>query len=124
MADVEIAKQPAGRRRIRATKTPEDILKDSHNQAILEYLTRHPKSPVADIAKKVGLERDTTQKRLNKLNELGALQRRYEVDLDALDFNNRYRMDIFVDPRELERSKKKLGHPTIPNLQERLARKL
>jgi DNA-binding Lrp family transcriptional regulator len=57
---------------------------------------------VADIARYVGLERDTTQKRISKLSDLGALQRRYEVDLDALGYTNRYLMDITVDPKELK----------------------
>jgi DNA-binding Lrp family transcriptional regulator len=126
MANTDNDKQKPRGKRTRATKKPADILGDELNQKILDWARRHPQSNVATIAKAVGLERDTTQKRLNKLTALGALQRHYQVDLDALGFTNRYRMDIFVDPRELEKetSIKALGHRTIPNLQERLARKL
>lgn len=95
-------KPPTKRRRKRATKSRQEFLEDPLNLKILEFVRRHPQSTVADIGRDAGMERDTTQKRINKLSDLGALQRRYEVDLDALGFTNRYLMDITVDPKELK----------------------
>jgi DNA-binding Lrp family transcriptional regulator len=96
------------------------------NLRILEFARRHPQSSVADIGRGVGLERDTTQKRINKLSDLGALQRRVDVNLDALGFVNRYLMDIMVDHKELKHPSnlKALGRRSIVNPQERLALKI
>lgn len=112
----------AGVGKQRASKSREEILED--NRKILDYIRRHPQSSVAKIGKPFGLARDTTQKRINKLTQLGVLQRRYEVDLDAIDFRNRYRMDINVNPKDLRNNQGTLPHPKIKNLQQRLAYRL
>src|SRR3989442_3550286 len=74
---------------------------DLKNRAILDYVRRHPDATVRLIASSVGLGRAATQKRLTKLAKARKLRRVLMVDLDALDFRYKYRIDIKIHPTEL-----------------------
>ena len=71
---------------------------------------------VADIGRSVKMSRDTAQKRLNKLADIGSLQRHYTVNVELMGYTNKYRMDVTVDHKELAQKYKRVENP-----QERLA---
>jgi len=105
----------------------EHIEDDPINRGIMNYVQGYPEAKVAEIGDAVGLKRPAAQKRVNKLFSQGKLKRTIVVDLDALGFDNRFRIDIEVDPSELNtREGKKFLSPVktatnIDNQQELLA---
>src|SRR3984885_5543575 len=115
--------------RQRSTKSTETIL--AENQKILDHIRNHPQDSVPQIAHEVELSRDVVQKRIDKLVALGALQKRYEVNLKSLGFINHYRMEIIVDHKALNahyypkpgaKSAKKTIQKSSPSPQELLAK--
>jgi DNA-binding Lrp family transcriptional regulator len=127
MATQKAAAKRTTRRRKRRTKSADAVL--AENQKILDYIRLHPQDSVGEIASEFKMSSDTMRKRLYKLEDLGSLQLRYEVNLDKLEFTNLYRMSIVVDHkalRETYKQQRKVKGKTgkrlpVQNPQERLA---
>ncbi len=115
------------RGRKRKPLTRETVLGDEINLAILRHIMEHPTDRVEQIGKdrEVGLEREATQKRINKLAEINALKRGIDVNLSMLGYNERYRVDLSIDPIAIKDAKntrfwKRAGLSSEENLQKRL----
>src|SRR5581483_21144 len=96
---------------------------DIKNRKILDYVRHKPNATVVEIAKTIEMKRAATQKRITKLVRAHRLKRALIVDLDALGFRYRYRVDIKIAPQTLKAQFKVL-EDKIPNPQMRLAHHL
>jgi DNA-binding Lrp family transcriptional regulator len=74
------------------------------DREILEYVKKHPIAREVEISEAVGLSRSATHARIVKLKKLKRLRSGMTVDLDALGFDHKYRIDITVNPRRLRRA--------------------
>lgn len=85
-----------------------DVERDEINRQIMNYVWGHPDATVAEIGTAVGLKREAAQKRITKLYATGKIKRQLVVDLDALGFPNRFRVDVKLSPSILkDRAKNK-----------------
>jgi DNA-binding Lrp family transcriptional regulator len=91
-----------------------EMEQDEKNREIMDYIYNHPNATVAEIGVEVGLKREATQKRIARLYSSGKLKRQLAVDLDALGYTNRFRIDVNVSPADLREEQneeiKKIKH--------------
>jgi len=83
------------------------------DQQILEFIRKNPLARETEIARAVKLSRSATHNRLVKLKKSRRLRDGMAVDIWALGFRHRYRVDVTVNPRRLK--------DTIVSAQEALA---
>lgn len=68
---------------------------------ILEFIRQNPLARELEIAKAVSLSRSATHNRLVKLKKLQHLRSGMTVNLNALGYVHRYRIDVKIDPHVL-----------------------
>ncbi|MGJ5814460.1 hypothetical protein [Paludibaculum fermentans] len=83
--------------------TPE--IDPDRKRKILQYCRFHPKATVGDIAGSLRKSEAQTARYLETLQADGSLTRRWVVNMDELGWCHKYRIDVRINPRELNESR-------------------
>ena len=74
------------------------------NEEILEFVRKNPLARESEIADKINLSLSATHNRIVKLKKMKRLRSGMTVDLNAIGFDHRYRIDIKINPRRLRQA--------------------
>ena len=75
---------------------------ESRQKLILDYYRLFPKETVQKVADHIGLSVAQTTREMEELAISGALTRKVVVNLNKLGLRHKYRIDVRLNPRELQ----------------------
>jgi DNA-binding Lrp family transcriptional regulator len=75
---------------------------DDRRKTILDLYRRSPKARIKDVADVISLSEEQTARKIDALIAEGALTRKVVVNLEKLGLQYKYRVDVKLNPRDLQ----------------------
>lgn len=107
-----LPKQNPNETSVAANPIPDDsnIKLDARDKSLLSILSVNARIPISELSKKLGLNRDTTNYRINRLHKAGVIERFFaEVDFSAFGFSQ-FHVFMHLDQREKGKAEQIIAH--------------